>query len=124
MTTCPKDRYAKPCSSSATNGGRFFAIAYHFVKPYRTSNGVDRLMNHQDRLLYAMRYFHGKQESARLAVRAMAMLWNFHPYGARLRRKDGKRISPFADLNGFVYHGNWLHNFLIASSLAGHRSRT
>jgi hypothetical protein len=99
----------------------FFAMAYDFVNPYRTSNSVDRLMNHQDRLLYAMRYFHGNIPSARLAVRAMAMLWNFHPYGARLRRKDGRRRSPFADLNGFEYHSNWLHNFLIASSLGGHR---
>jgi hypothetical protein len=99
----------------------FFAMAYDFVNPYRTSNAVDRLMNHQDRLLYAMRYFHGDLASARLAVRAMAMLWNFHPYGVRLRRKDGERLSPFADLNGFRYHDNWLHNFLIASSLGGHR---
>jgi hypothetical protein len=36
-------------------------------------------MNHQDRRLYAMCYFHGTLESARLAVRAMALLWNFHP---------------------------------------------
>ncbi|MFH0917376.1 MAG: hypothetical protein V1912_13155 [bacterium] len=99
----------------------FFALAYDFVAPYRTSNAVDRLMNHQDRMLYAMRYFHGDLASARMAVRAMAMLWNFHPYGARLRRKDERRRSPFADLNGFEYHSNWLHNFLIASSLGGHR---
>jgi hypothetical protein len=107
---------AKLCSKR-----EFFAMAYDFVNPHRTSNAVDRLMNHQDRLLYAMRYFHGDIDSARQAVRAMAMLWNFHPYGARLRRKDGQRRSPFADLNGFEYHGNWLHNFLIASSLGGHR---
>lgn len=99
----------------------FFALAYDFVDPYRTSNAVDRLMNHQDRLLYAMRYFHGDLASARLSVRAMAMLWNFHPYGSRLRRKDAGRLSPFSDLNGFQYHGNWLHNFLIASSLGGRR---
>jgi hypothetical protein len=92
-----------------------------YRNPYRTSNAVDRLMNHQDRLLYAMRYFHGNLASAKLAVRAMAMLWNFHPYEARLRRRDGQRLSPFADVNGFVYHGNRLHNFLIASSLGGHR---
>ncbi len=99
----------------------FFAIAYDFVAPYRTSNSVDRLMNHQDRVLYAMRYFHGTEQSANLAVRAMATTWNFHPYGHRLRRKNAKRSSPFADLNGFEYHSNWLHNFLIASSLGGHR---
>jgi hypothetical protein len=101
---------------------KLFATAYDFIKPCRTSNGVDRLMNHQDRLLYAMRYFHGNRASARLSVRAMAMMWNFHPYGARLRRTDGERLSPFADLNGFEYHSNWLHNFLIASSLGGHRA--
>jgi len=100
----------------------FFAMAYDFDRPYRTSNAVDRLMNHQDRLLYAMRYFHGDLASARLSVRAMATLWNFHPYGARLRPPDGARRSPFADVNGFEYHDNWLHNFLIASSLGGHRS--
>ena len=103
------------------NKREYFAMAYDFVNPYRTSNAVDRLMNHQDRLLYAMRYFHGDLASARLAVRAMAILWNFHPYGARLRRRDGQRLSPFADVNGFEYHSNWLHNFLIASSLGGHR---
>lgn len=101
--------------------GPFFAMAYNFLQPYRTSNAVDRLINYQDRLLYAMRYFHGSLASARLALRAMAMLWNFHPYGARLRRQDGERLSPFADLNGFQYHDNWLHNLLIASSLGGRR---
>ena len=30
-----------------------------------------------------MQYFHGHQDSASLALRAMAMLWNFHPYGRR-----------------------------------------
>jgi hypothetical protein len=99
----------------------YFAMAYDFIKPYRTSNAVDRLMDHQDRLLYTMRYFHGNLESATAAVRAMALMWNFHPYGARLRRKETQRVSPFADLNGFVYHKNWLQNFLIASSLGGHR---
>ncbi len=99
----------------------FFALAFDFIEPYRTSNAVDRLMNHQDRILYAMRYFHGDEASAKLCVRAMALLWNFHPYGVRLRRKDSERSSPFADLNGFEYHENWLHNFLIAASLGGHR---
>lgn len=100
---------------------QFFAPAYDFAQPYRTSNAVDRLMNHQDRLLYAMRYFHGSEASAQQSMRAMAILWNFHPYGARLRRRDGERLSPFADLNGFQYHCHWLHNLLIASSLGGRR---
>ena len=52
-------------------------------------------------------------------MRAMALLWNFHPYGARMRRGDQTRCSPFQDVNGFQYHDNWLHNLLIASSMGG-----
>lgn len=96
-----------------------YALAYAHPTAHRTSNAVDRLMHHQDRLLYAQHYLHG-DATARLAVRAMALQWNFHPYSDRLRREDPTRISPFADLNGFQYHGNWLHNLLIAASLGGH----
>ena len=46
------------------------------------------------RLLYAMRCWHSTTDSARLAVRAMALQWNFHPYGARLRRDQPSRVSP------------------------------
>ncbi len=99
-----------------------YLTAFDYAAAHRTSNAVDRLMNYQDRKLYAMRYFHHSTKSARLMVRAIAMLWNFHPYSARLRRQDEHRRSPFADLNGFQYHGNWLHNFLIASSLGGVRT--
>ena len=98
-----------------------FTPAYDCPQAYRTSNAVDRLLNHQDRLLYAMRYCHATTASARLAVRAMALQWNFHPYGARLRRDQTSRVSPFHDLNGFQYHSNWLHNLLIASSMGGLR---
>ena len=96
--------------------------AYEQPNCYRTSNAVDRLMNYQDRKLFAMRYFHHSNiKSARLLARAMAMIWNFHPFSQRLRRNDENRVSPFADLNGFQYHGNWLQNFLIASSMGGKR---
>jgi hypothetical protein len=100
--------------------GPRFAVAYEHPGAARTSNAVDRLMHYQDRVLYAMRYFHGSIERARLSVRAMALLWNFHPYGARTRRGDRDRCSPFHDVNGFQYHENWLHNLLIASSMGGH----
>ena len=86
---------------------------------HRTSHAVDRLLNYQDRLLDAMRYCHATTASARLAVRAMALQGNFHPYGARLRRDQPSRVPPFDDLNGWQYHPNWLHNLLIASSLGG-----
>lgn len=93
----------------------------HFDHPkaYRTSNTVDRLMNYQDRILYAMQYFHGSKASARMALRAMAMIWNFHPYGSKTRAKEPFSQSPFEALNGFQYHKHWLKNLLIASSLNG-----
>ena len=83
-----------------------FTPAYDCPQAHRTSNAVDRLLNYQDRLLYAMRYWHGTIDSARLAVRAMALQWNFHPYGARLRRDQPARVSLFDDLNGLQYHPN------------------
>lgn len=100
---------------------QLFLPAYDCPGAARTSNAVDRLLNIVDRHLYAMRYCHGTKHSARLAVRAMAMQWNFHPYGKRLSQDQPMRSSPFADLNGFQYHENWLHNFLIASSMKGLR---
>jgi hypothetical protein len=96
-----------------------FAVAYDCPTAHGTSNGVDRLIDHLDRWLYAGRYGHFTVGSTRRAVRAMALQWNFHPYGARLRGNDPTRVSPFHDLNGFVYHQNWLHNLLIASSMGG-----
>jgi hypothetical protein len=98
-----------------------FTPAYECPQAARTTNAVDRLHNHLDRLLYGMRYCHGHPASARLAVRAWAMQWNFHPYGPRLRHDQPSRSSPFDDLNGFHYHPNWLQNFLIASSMGGLR---
>jgi len=97
-----------------------YTLAYERPAAFRTTSAVDRLMNHQDRLLYATCYLHGTDEKARLSVRAQALYWNFHTYSQRTRREDPTRISPFADLNGFVYHDNWLHNLLIAASLGGH----
>ena len=101
--------------------GPQFVQAYRFPTAHRTSKALDRLMNHQDRRLSAMRDWHGTPESARLAVRAMAWQWNFHPYGARCRGDDRTRRSPFHDRNGFEYHPHWLHNLLMASSMGGRR---
>jgi len=102
-----------------------FKVAFDFPAAYRTSNALDRLMNYQDRILYAMQYLHGTKNAARLYVRAMALVWNFHPYAPQTQAKyHGKRISPFEGLNGFRYHDNWLHNLLIASSLQGQSFQT
>lgn len=98
-----------------------FQVAYDYPEAARTSNMLDRLMNYQDRLLYSMQYFHGSEDSARQYLRAMALLWNFHPYGQRTTAKAPARRSPFKDLNGFEYHENWLRNLLIAGSMNGYR---
>ncbi len=88
---------------------------------HRTSNMVDRMMNYQDRVLYAMQYFHGSQESARSSLRAMALIWNFHPYGSRAKHNNPNLISPFHRVNNFCYHENWLQNMLVAGSMGGWR---
>jgi len=94
-------------------------VTFDLPHAYRTSNQVDRLMNYQDRILYAMQYFHGTLEAAKQGLRAMALLWNFHPYCRKIQALEPHSMSPFEDLNGFRYHDNWLRNFLIASSLNG-----
>jgi len=93
-----------------------FKEAYKHEGARRTSNEVDRLMNFMDRVLYAMQYFHGTKDSGQRYIRAVVLLWNFHPYCPKGRISSEPR-SPFEQLNGFQYHHNWLHNFLIASSL-------
>ena len=98
-----------------------FTPAYACPQAARTTNAVSRLPEHLDRVLYALRYCHGPRASARLAVRAWALQWNFHPYSPRLRHDQPARSSPFDDLNGFHSHPNWLQNFLIASSMGGLR---
>lgn len=98
------------------------AVAYDFPTAYRTSNTVDRLMDHQDRSLYASKYLRGSIRHATKVVRAHALLWNFHPYGSRTRRANPARTSPAIEINGFQYHKNWLHNLLISASLGGRRA--
>jgi hypothetical protein len=62
-------------------------------------------------------------QSARTQMLARALIWNFHPYGQRTKQAHPERHSPFAELNGFVYHENWLHNLLIAGSMNGYIPR-
>lgn len=89
---------------------RQFKQGIEIDKAHRTSNMVDRLMNFQDRFLYLSKNLHS-QTSANLFVRSHALVWNFHPYCKKV-----KRHSPFEDLNGFIYHQNWLQNMMIATS--------
>lgn len=107
-----------------------FKIAFELPEAHRTSNMLDRLMSGsrstqflriptakhwQDRFLYRIQYLHrNKGQNSNCFVRAIALIWNFHPF----TKKTGNH-SPFADLNHFIYHQNWLHNLLIAASLGG-----
>jgi hypothetical protein len=100
---------------------RFFQRAFDFPEAYRTSNQVDRPMNYLDRTLYAMQDFHGLWESAEQSSRAMALLWNFHPFCRKTRQASGGCLCPFEQLNEFRYHDNWIRNLLIATSLNGRR---
>jgi len=101
---------------------KYFQRAYDFPEAYRTSNQVDRPMNYVDRTLYAMQGFHGHWQAAEQSVRAMALLWNFHPFCRKTRQEKGGCLCPFEELNGFRYHDDWLRNFLLASSLNGRRT--
>jgi hypothetical protein len=95
-----------------------FVLAFAHPHAYRTSNMLDRQMDPLDRCLYAARYFHGHLMSAEYQVRAWALFHNFQPFCPRAKIRD-HYLSPFHKLNGFVYHPNWLHNLLVASSLGG-----
>lgn len=97
-----------------------FQRAYDVEGAPRTSNAVDRPMNYLDRTLFSMQYFHGSWDAAVQSGRAMALLWNFHPFCRKTQQQTGC-LCPFEQLNGFRYHDNWLRNYLIASSLNGRR---
>jgi hypothetical protein len=95
-----------------------FAQAYDHPTAHRTSNMLDRRMDHMDRRFYNAHYFHGHLMTAEYAVRAEALLVNFLPYCPRAAVAAQYR-SPAHKLNGFVYHDNWLYNLLISASMGG-----
>jgi hypothetical protein len=95
-----------------------FGLAFDYPQAYRTSNMIDRHMQPMARWLFSARAFHGHWRSAELQVRAWALCHNFGPYCPRTKISQ-HYISPVHQLNGFVYHPNWLHNLLISTSAAG-----
>jgi hypothetical protein len=95
-----------------------FVQAYDHPTAHRTSNMLDRRMDHMDRRFYNAHYFHGHLMTAEYAVRAEALLVNFLPYCPRAAVAK-QYHSPAHKLNGFVYHDDWLHNLLISASLGG-----
>lgn len=95
-----------------------FVLAYEHPCAHRTSNMLDRHMNPMARWLDSARFFHGHWVSAERSMRAWALLHDFGPYCPRAKITQSYS-SPAHKLNGFVYHQNWLHNLLIATSLSG-----
>ena len=74
-----------------------------------------------DEYLFNRKYFHGTYESAKLTIRAWALLRNFQPYCPRALGKNTELISAAEKLNGFRYSDNWLENLLISGSMGGYR---
>ena len=97
-----------------------FTLAFDHPDAYRTSNMIDRHMEPMDRWLSDARFFHGHWHSAELQVRTWTLFHNFWPYCPRAQISQ-QYISPAHQLNGQVYHRNWLHNLLISTSVAGGR---
>ena len=95
-----------------------FVLTFEYPMAYRTSNMIDRHMQPMDRWLFHTQSFHGHLASAEKAVRAWAIFHSFWEYCPRANIRK-KFMSPAHKLNGFVYHDNWLHNMLIATSMAG-----
>ncbi|MBF0573041.1 MAG: hypothetical protein HQK69_04695 [Desulfamplus sp.] len=95
-----------------------FILAYEHPQAYRTSNMLDRHINHMARWLDSSRFFHGHWASAERSIRAWALLHNFGHYCPRAEVSN-TYSSPAHKLNGFVYHQNWLHNLLISTSMSG-----
>lgn len=95
-----------------------YARAYDHPGCRRTSNMVDRLMNHLYRVLYAHRGLHGHQRSSERRLRGWALLHNFCPYAPRAG-PPRQFQSAAHRLNGKRYHDDWLQNLLISASLGG-----
>lgn len=112
----PLDTVLKFCTKV-----ELYALSYDFPNAYRTSNMIDRHMDQMDRFLFAGKDFHGHLMTAEFRIRGWALMHNFRPYSPRSDLSDSFQ-SRAHRLNGTLYHGNWLHNLLVSSSMAGFRA--
>jgi hypothetical protein len=112
-----------------------FVQAYDHPEAHRTSNMVDRHMHFFARWLTHSFYCRGSLKATERRFRAWALVHNFAPFTKRSMAKRVKRdpalegyTSPVHQLNGKVYHQNWLENLLVATSrsafLTSHKIRT
>ena len=78
-----------------------FTPSYDCTQAHRTSNAVDRLLNYQDRLLYAMRYWHGTTDSARLAYGPWRCNGTFTPMVHACGGTSHRGCPPFTTSTAF-----------------------
>ena len=90
-----------------------------FPKAFRTSATLDRLMKFMERHAIAAQMFHSDHQKTTQNIRAYALIYNFTPSCPAVVENHPTLTSPAARANHFVYHHNWLHNLLIASSIGG-----
>ena len=88
-----------------------------FPKAFRTSATLDRLMKFMERHAIAAQMFHSDHQKTTQNIRAYALIYNFTPSCPAVVENHPTLTSPAARANHFVYHHNWLHNLLIASSI-------
>jgi len=96
---------------------------YDFPKAHRTSNALDRLMKLMNRHKFSHQGYHSSIEATNLNIRAYALIFYFAQSCPETIKKHKGMESPFARLNKFKYHENWLQNLLIAASLGGYRNQ-
>ena len=90
-----------------------------FPDAFRTSTTLDRLMKFMERHAIASQMFHSDHQKTTQNIRAYALIYNFTPSCPAVVENHPTLTSPAARANHFVYHHNWLHNLLIASSIGG-----
>lgn len=79
----------------------------------RNSVWADWFCNVLDRKLFMMKYFHGNKDSAVLFIKALAVLYNFKPYGQRAKNS---RLSPIEVAGGHLPSNSWLASIFILSA--------
>ena len=98
-----------------------YGEAYRHPGGHRTSNMLDRVMRSMNRYYDDGQHLHGQPQSGERHCRAWALLFNFRPWNPATTRANNGWRCPAERANRHHYHDNWLHNLLVAASLAGFR---
>jgi hypothetical protein len=96
---------------------RKWTTFYDYPQAHRTSNALDRLMKFMSRHLYMHQNYHSDIKHTTVNIRAYCLIYNFAPFNPWTIKRNDDVKCPAEKINGFVFHENWLHNFLISTSL-------